>query len=268
MSLLQALTDVGYRVAIAGSGSDAVAVLETERPDLIVSSAHVEDMDGYELFTLVRKDPTTMDTPFFLLAGRDRPVALAASEAGPYMTVMTGDLTPDAVVAHARDILKSGATDDVPRSTSTVEPAGAPLWLAFDKQSRRPSPGGAAFEGSLDAIDLTEVTQAVALGRKTGRLVVSMRVGEGAILFENGRITHAEFDGRTGESAFGAIISASQREPHARFRFSRMDPAEIGHGPRTVSRSVEQVLLSVAVRIDEGECEVTAPPWLGQREDA
>src|SRR5262249_6910656 len=151
-----------------------------------------------------------------------------------------------AVVARVRDILGPGTAAEVlPRPAPSIESAGAPLWLAFDRQSHRPSPTGAGFEGSMDAIDLTEVTQAVALGRKTGRLVVSMGVGEGAILFESGRMTHAEFAGRTGERAFAAIISASQREPHARFRFSRMDPAEIGHGPRTVSRSVEQVLLSV-----------------------
>src|SRR5262249_8313013 len=157
-------------------------------------------------------DPTTMDTPFLLLAGRDRPVALAASEAGPYMTVLTGEITLDAVVARTRDILGSGTAAEASRPAPTMEPSGAPLWEAFVKQSRGPPPPGAGFEGSgfegsMDAIDLTEVTQTVALGRKTGRLVVSMGVGEGAILFESGRMTHAEFGGRTGEGAFAAIIS-------------------------------------------------------------
>ena len=39
-------------------------MLEWECPDVIVSSAKVQDMDGYELFTLVRGHPTTLDTPF------------------------------------------------------------------------------------------------------------------------------------------------------------------------------------------------------------
>ena len=264
-TLSRALVEVGYRVATAPTGSSAVGLLEAERPDLIVSYAQVEDMDGYELFTLVRKDPTTMDTPFLLLAGRDRPVALAASEAGENMTVVTGEFTLDAVVGRVGDILKPGPTRDMMRPAAAVGPSGGPLWVAFDNRSPRLTEAGAAFEGSLDVIDLTEVAQAIALGRKTGRLIVSMGAGEGAILFENGRMTHAEFRERTGEGAFGAILAASQREPHARFRFSRMNPAEVVHGPRTVSRSVEQLLLSIAARIDEGES--SAPPSFAQRED-
>jgi CheY-like chemotaxis protein len=263
-SLSQALASVGYLVATAGTGSSAVAMLEVERPDLVVSLAQVQDMDGYELFTLVRKDPTTMDSPFLLLAGRDRPVALAASEAGVNMTVMTGEFTPEGVVERVVGILKPGTTRDM-RPPVTVEPTGAPLWMAFDHRSPRPSATGADFEGSLDVIDLTEVAQAVALGRKTGRLVVSMEAGQGTILFERGRMMHAEFCGRTGEGAFGAIVSASQHEPHGWFRFNRMDPTEVGHGPRTVSRSVEQLLLSIAVRLDEGES--GAPPSLAEPED-
>ena len=95
-SLSRALVGAGYEVATAPSGSSAAGALESERPDLVVSYAQVQDMDGYELFTLVRKDPTTMDTPFLLLAGRDRPVALAAAEAGVDMT-MTGDFTVEMV---------------------------------------------------------------------------------------------------------------------------------------------------------------------------
>ncbi len=80
--LANALTIAGFEVAAAPNGAFAVTMLEWESPDVIVSSAKVQDMDGYELFTLVRKHPTTLDTPFLLLAGRDRRTALAAAEAG------------------------------------------------------------------------------------------------------------------------------------------------------------------------------------------
>jgi CheY-like chemotaxis protein len=268
-ALSQALADAGYRVGTAATGSSAVAVLETLRPDLIVSHAQVHDMDGYELFTRVRKDPTTMDTPFLLLAGRDRPVALAANEAGVNMTVMSGDFTLETVVEKARDILKDATTPPPPAPGPTPGPrgrggssaTGSPLWIAFDRSPRTSPPGG-SFEGSLDVLDLVEVAQTLALGQKTGRLMVSMRAGEGMALFANGRVVHAEFSGRTGEGAFAAIISACQRDPRARFCFNRMEPAEVVLGPRTVSLNVEQLLLSIAVRIDEGESN-TAPSLAG-----
>ena len=260
-SLSRALVGAGYEVATAPSGSSAAGALESERPDVVVSYAQVQDMDGYELFTLVRKDPTTMDTPFLLLAGRDRPVALAAAEAGVDMT-MTGDFTVEMVVGRVADVLKP----DQSWRAGALEGNGArrsaePLWTALESVAARRSEAatGADFQGSLDVMDLAEVTQAVALGGKTGRLIVSLAAGEGAILFENGRVVHAAFGGRTGEQAFAAVISASQREAEARFRFSRIDRGEVANGPRTISRNVEQLLLSIAVGIDEAE--PGAAPW-------
>jgi len=262
-SLSRALVGAGYEVATAPSGASAAGALESERPDLVVSYAQVQDMDGYELFTLVRKDPTTMDTPFLLLAGRDRPVALAAAEAGVDMT-MTGDFTLEMVVARVGDVLKPGTGADLSASTlggNGMRKSAEPLWTVLESvAARRPEAAtGADFQGSLDVMDLAEVTQAVALGGKTGRLVVSLAAGEAMILFENGRLVHASFGERTGERAFAAVISASQRETDARFCFSRMHRGEVASGPRTISRSVEQLLLRIAVGIDEAE--PGAAPW-------
>ena len=257
-ALSKALVEAGYDVAVAPSGSVAVGALEWERPDLVVCYAQVQDMDGYELFTRVRKDPTTMDTPFLLLAGRDRPIALAAAEAGAEMTV-TGDFTFEMVVGGVKDLLKPEAGERNPRPASAGEASAGlrstePLWAALGAVGRSPAAGlDAAFQGSLDVMDLAEVTQAIALGGKTGALVVSLAACEGNILFENGRVIHATFLERTGEQAFAAIVSSSQREPGAHFRFNRADRAEMARGPKTISRSVEQLLLSIAVGIDESE---------------
>jgi hypothetical protein len=113
-------------------------------------------------------------------------------------------------------------------------------------------------------MDLAEVTQAISLGGKTGCLVVALSLGEGAMLFEAGRLVHASFLDTRGEEAFGALISASQWEVEASFRFSQSDRAEFAHLPKTISRSVDQLLLSIAAGIDEGgaapgEAQTVAP---------
>ena len=256
-ALAKALVEAGYEVAIAPSGSFAVGALEWERPDLVVSYAQVQDMDGYELFTRVRKDPTTMDTPFLLLAGRDRPIALAAAEAGVEMSV-TGDFTFEMVVDGVRELLKPEVGERaLPRvnsaEVSAARRSGQPLWAALEAVGARSAAGAidGAFQGSLDVMDLAEVTQAVALGGKTGALVVSLAAGDGDIFFENGRVIHATFRGKTGEQAFAAIVSSSQHEPDAHFRFSRADRTELARAPKSISRSVQQLLLSIAVGIDE-----------------
>jgi hypothetical protein len=108
-----------------------------------------------------------------------------------------------------------------------------------------------SFEGSLGVMDLTELTQVISLGVKTGELQLSLSKGEGVILFEAGRVVHAEFAGRSGEPAFAAMVAASQREGEARFCFNRADREAIASRPRTISRNVDQLLLSVAQEIDE-----------------
>jgi CheY-like chemotaxis protein len=225
-TVANALTIAGFEVTAAPNGASALTTLDWECPDVIVSSAKVQDMDGYELFTLVRKHPTTLDTPFLLLAGGDRPTALAAAEAG-VNTVLTGDVALDVIVARVAELLTDGA-----------EPEARPI--------RR------SLQGSLDVMDLAEVTQAIALGGKTGSLVVAFAAGEGRMLFQVGRLVHASFAGQTGEDAFAALIQTSQRESKAAFRFDQMGRAEVVSQPKTISRSVDKLLLSIAAGIDEG----------------
>jgi CheY-like chemotaxis protein len=275
-ALAHALTEAGYEAAVATSGSFALTMLEWEQPDLIVSYAKVQDMDGYELFTMVRRDPATKDTPFLLLAGRDRPIALAATEAGVDMTV-TGDFTLATVMTRVQELLGDVSVSAPPKLRS--EPPSAAVSKAPAKMPARPpavaavpmpAPAAAAappapappakplveaarssFQGSLGVMDLTELTQVISLGVKTGELHLSLSKGEGVILFEAGRVVHAEFAERSGEPAFAAMVAASQCEGEARFCFNRADREAMAGRPRTISRTVEQLLLSVAQEMDE-----------------
>ena len=284
-ALAHALTEAGYEAAVATSGSFALTMLEWEQPDLIVSYAKVQDMDGYELFTMVRRDPATKDTPFLLLAGRDRPIALAATEAGVDMTV-TGDFSLETVMHRIQELL--GDEPAMPAPSSRAEPLSSlskapvkmpsrttelgstspPIAAAVTPAAPVPALEAAtpasppakppvevasrsSFQGSLGVMDLTELTQVISLGLKTGELHLSLSKGDGVILFEAGRVVHAEFTGKSGEPAFAAMVAASQREGEARFCFNRAEREAIASRPRTISRNVEQLLLSVAQEIDE-----------------
>src|SRR6185369_11252461 len=115
--------------------------------------------------------------------------------------VVTGELGLDAVVRAVQALAESGAgqgsfrmsVDPLPRATS--KPL-EPLWTVLDAApapSAPAPPSGPVLQGTLDVMDLAEVTQAVALGGKTGCLVVYLAPGEGAMVFETGRIVHAAF---------------------------------------------------------------------------
>ncbi|MBI3635005.1 MAG: DUF4388 domain-containing protein [Candidatus Rokubacteria bacterium] len=209
LALLQtALADAGYAVTAVASGSFALTLIERDRPDLIVSRTHVEDIEGHELREIVQSDPTTNAVPFLLVAHEG----------------------PAAVLSEVRRLLT---------------PAGGD--------------GPRGLQGTFGVMSLVELVQAIALGGKTGELRLSLATGRGAVVFHGGRLLHAEFGERTGERAFAALVSASQREAEATFAFTPADH-DAATPRRTIHRSVEQLLFAVATEMDEAEPRAPGAP--------
>jgi CheY-like chemotaxis protein len=104
VALQKALTAAGYEVAVALSGSFALTMLEWDRPDCIVSLTENQDMDGYELCSIIRADPATKDIPFLLLTGPIGPVAGAAARAG-VSRIIAGKFNVSTLVDQVRDLL-------------------------------------------------------------------------------------------------------------------------------------------------------------------
>jgi CheY-like chemotaxis protein len=253
--LKAALTHAAYHVTSATSASFALTTLERDRPDLIVSGNRTEDMDGVEFCSIVRSDPATHDIPFLLLSGLKRPTPWAVAQAGVDM-LLAGDFVVSAVLDRIAKLLRNLALKAQPSlpPPPVAVPIAPPPMAPLAGMERR------TFEGSFGVLDLTEVTQAIALGGKTGRLLLQLAAGEGSLLFDSGRVVHAEFAGRTGESAFAALVSSAQFDPEGTFRFKPTEKQPAGSGPRTIQKSVDQLLISVASEIDEGRAAAGGPP--------
>jgi len=115
------------------------------------------------------------------------------------------------------------------------------------------------LRGSFAVMDLPEVAQAFALGTKTGQLSLTLPFGAGTIVFENGRVIHAEYGVIKGERAFAALVRAARAG--GEFSFTAIDAAEIGGLPRTMRATVERLLLAAASDIDEDH---VGPPRSGR----
>ena len=111
--------------------------------------------------------------------------------------------------------------------------------------------GARTFQGALGVLEIEELTQAIAVGGKTGRLVLVLTTGGGLVVFESGRVTHAEYGGQAGEAAFSALVAASHRERGGKFCFIPVHPNELRSQPKTIDRRVDQLLLDVARAMDE-----------------
>ena len=103
-AIQHALEDAQYQVALASNTSFALTMLEWNRPDAIVSQAEVPDLDGYELCSIIRSDPTTRNLPFLMLTGLAGPTPGASARAG-VDRVLGGNFIPSDVVASVRRML-------------------------------------------------------------------------------------------------------------------------------------------------------------------
>jgi len=70
-AILEGMTDLlniyGYRVITACNGREALAAMQRELPDIIISDILMPDMDGYDFLRAVRSNPSWTPIPFIFL---------------------------------------------------------------------------------------------------------------------------------------------------------------------------------------------------------
>jgi DNA-binding response OmpR family regulator len=245
-ALQAALGAAGFRdVSAVTSASFALTMLERNRPDLIVSRVGVPDIDGYELCSIVRNDPSMTGVLFLLLASPGDEAPEAMLEEKPDQT-LAGDLPMSAIVAEVAGLLRARRA-----TAAQPPPAAAPLEV---------TPG---MNGSLGVMDLPDIAQAVALGGKTGELLVTLPSGRGVIVFDHGQVMHAEFFGLIGETAFATLLVAAhggaRGEAHGSFVFRQLENGA-ANGTKTIHCDLKQLLLNAAAELDEGRAGAATAP--------
>ena len=86
MTLLSYLKANGYQVLLAKNGQEAVALAQSETPDLILMDIQMPGMDGLEAMQQIRREPTLVDVPIIALTAlamtsdRERCLAAGASD--------------------------------------------------------------------------------------------------------------------------------------------------------------------------------------------
>jgi len=82
------LERAGYARTLAGSGEEAVSLLEQHTPSLIVLDLNMPGMDGWSVAALVRKHERTARIPILVMTGLAQNVENAARRAGATSFVM------------------------------------------------------------------------------------------------------------------------------------------------------------------------------------
>ena len=74
-----------YRVLEASSGMEALELLKTETPALILLDIIMPDMDGFEVCKAVRENPRTADVPIIMLSAVSNQVRDSTIQVDDYM---------------------------------------------------------------------------------------------------------------------------------------------------------------------------------------
>jgi adenylate cyclase len=61
----------GYTICTAGTGPEALAQIERERPDLVLLDVMLPEMTGYDVCKRIRENPATVFLPVVMLTGMD-----------------------------------------------------------------------------------------------------------------------------------------------------------------------------------------------------
>jgi DNA-binding response OmpR family regulator len=66
-----------YQVDLAQSGRDALDKISQSKPDLILLDIMLPDLDGYEIFQMIRENPQWDDIKVIYLTAKNRDVDIA-----------------------------------------------------------------------------------------------------------------------------------------------------------------------------------------------
>lgn len=94
-----------YRVALAENGRQAWALLQDQKPDLIISDIDMPQMTGFDLLRLVREDLRLSDLPFILMTSNLYAHAQASQSAG-FDSLLPKPYAPEDLVEQVRFLLQ------------------------------------------------------------------------------------------------------------------------------------------------------------------
>jgi CheY-like chemotaxis protein len=234
------LRKAGYQVTTARDGADALAKLESARPDLIISDTEMPNVSGFEFCRRI-KSGAHAQTPFLFLT------------------------TDNAIDSKVKG-LEAGADDYLIRPIFTRELA-ARVSMILERKERqvlRGDTGQQRYFGELEKMGIVDLLQAMEMGRKSGTISVNRGDVRGTLWFRDGELIDSGTGSTHGPDAVYRMLTWETGRFEIDFRPPRRPQAMnssvqslIDEGMRQVqtwSEIAEQLPpLETVMRVDYGE---------------
>jgi putative two-component system response regulator len=174
--LRELLTSRGYAVVTAHDAEEALQMIKTEPPDLILLDVVMPGRSGYELCRELKGDPTTRLIPVIMITGlTDRDDRIRGIEAGAD-DFLSKPLYPEELFARVRSLLRmKDFTDELDNAEAVI------FSLALGVESRDPYTGDHCARLARYSTDLGK-----AMGLSYDELVALKR---GGYLHDLGKVT-------------------------------------------------------------------------------
>jgi CheY-like chemotaxis protein len=75
----------GFSVESAGNGAEALQILNSFHPDVIVTDLQMPEVDGLQFITLLKGNPVTSGIPIVVLAARRQGASTVPNAPGDYL---------------------------------------------------------------------------------------------------------------------------------------------------------------------------------------
>jgi CheY-like chemotaxis protein len=216
------LKKAGFDVATATASREALALLETSVPDLIISDTDLGETDGFELCRRIKAHPDWSKIPFLFVSSRK---SIEDKIRGLELGV-----------------------DDYLSKPIYIKEIGIRVRTALQRaerermESRRD--GRTRFAGDLSDVGVVDLVQTIELNRKSGIIHIENRDNRrGSIFFRDGRVVDAEVGRLSGANAVYRLFSWFEGQFAVEFKHIRRHDV--------VDTATAQLLMEGMRRLDE-----------------
>jgi DNA-binding response OmpR family regulator len=119
------LERAGYAVERATNGAEALVAIRRARPELVIADVMMPELDGFELLSVIRRDPSLQDIPVIVLVVGASGTDTTARYSGIADACLTKPFNPAALVAEIRRLLgeDEGGASGTPAPRTPPPPA-------------------------------------------------------------------------------------------------------------------------------------------------
>ena len=232
-ALLQKALESFAEVMPVNDGADALLRAAEQRPDMVIADFTLPGLDGLRLLEKLRGRPSTKDVALILMAPR-------------------GDL--EQMPRQARDLadeiiekpfLLGDAVSAIRRVMAKIDLQRA---LRSSASAATESAASGHMRGTLSQLSLVDLLQALELGGKTARVVLTYQKQRCEVFVEKGAVFHATCGKQHGDDAVFAALAWPEGE-------FELDFTAKSGGKKNVQRSTQSLLMDGLRILDESRRE-------------